>query len=94
MPKTILLAAATAATVAALSLAAASSAEARKYRRGGVQIFIGTPYVYGAYRPYYGPYDYRPVGMYYRPSYYDPYCRRWRWVYTRSGKAKRRCVAW
>ncbi len=91
MPRPILLAAATAATVAAMSLATAPSAEAHKHRHkhrwGGVSVVIGAPVVYGGYRYGYG----------YSPYYYrghEPYCRRFGWVYSRSGKAKWRCVAW
>lgn len=99
MSKPLVLAAMTAAMAAAFSLAGTSSAEARKYkyRHGGVSIHVGTPYFYGGDRPYYAPYYYRPAGVYYSPYYsgrYEPYCRRWGWVYSRSGKAKWRCVAW
>ena len=93
MSKPFLFAAATAATVAAMSLAAAPSAEARKhkYRYGGVSVVIGAPIVYGGYRHY----RHRHPGYY--PSYYrgyEPYCARWGWVYSRSGKARWGCVAW
>jgi hypothetical protein len=94
MSRTILLAVTTAATVAAMSLAAVPSAEARKHKHhhhkhrwGGVSVVVGAPIVYGGYR----------YGSGYSPYYYrghEPYCRRFGWVYSRSGKAKWRCVAW
>jgi hypothetical protein len=94
MPNPIPLAVATAVTLAAMSLVAAPEAEARKYkhRHAGVSIVIGAPVIYGGYRHYRRGYD----GYY--PSYYyrgfEPACLRWGWVYSRSGKAKWRCIAW
>lgn len=95
MSKFILPAAATIAAVAALSLAAAPSAEARKYhhRHGGVSVYFGGPIVYGGYRHY----RHRDTYGYASSSYYrgfEPRCYRWGWVHSRSGKAKWRCVAW
>ncbi len=94
MSKSILLAAATVAAVAALSLATAPNAEARKYHRhGGVSVYFGGPVVYGGYRHYRhrGYYGYA-TSSYYRG--FEPRCYRWGWVHSRSGKAKWRCVAW
>jgi hypothetical protein len=96
MSKPIFLVAATAAMIAATSLAAAPNAEAHKYRRGGgwggVYVAIGPPIVYGGY-DYYREGRY-VAGPYYYGGRYEPYCHRWGWVYSRSGKAKWRCVAW
>ena len=92
MSKPFFLAVAGSAAAAIVLLAAAPSAEAHRYRhRGGVSVVIGAPLLYGGYGYYnpryngYAPYGYRR---------YDPVCRRWGWVYSRSGKAKRRCIAW
>jgi hypothetical protein len=64
-------------------------------RSEGIQIFVGTPYEYNGYRPYYGPYMYGSptrsasngtyvgVGHGYGP---DAACRRWAWVHLRPGK--------
>jgi hypothetical protein len=94
MSKPIFLVAATAATIAATSLAAVPNAEA--HRRGGgwggVYVAIGPPIVYGGY-DYYREGRY-VAGPYYYGGRYEPYCHRWGWVYSRSGKAKWRCVAW
>jgi len=71
MTKTAHIAAAAAGIVAALSLGAAPSAEAHKYRHhsDGMVVFYGTPpSVYDGYRPYRGPYYYREVGLYQRPA--------------------------
>jgi hypothetical protein len=91
MSKPVFLAVATAAAVATLAVAAAPSAEAHRYRHrhGGVSVVIGAPFLYGGYG-YYSP-------RYYGPSYYrsyEPVCRRWGWVHSRSGRAKWRCIAW
>jgi hypothetical protein len=62
-------------------------------RREGVQVFIGTPYSYNGYRPYYGPYMYGPVGSRGGAAAYvgpgtgyggDNECRRWAWVHMRK----------
>lgn len=94
MPNPIFLATATAALIGVLSLAAAPSAEAHRYRHrhGGVSVVIGAPFLYGGYGYYSPRYDgyYAPYG--YRS--YEPVCRRWGWVHSRSGRAKWRCVAW
>ncbi|HWV81661.1 MAG TPA: hypothetical protein VNZ50_09555 [Hyphomicrobiaceae bacterium] len=94
MSKPYFLAITSAATVALVSLAAAPSAEAHRYHRhrhGGVSVVIGAPFFYGGYGyyPRYGGY-YAPYG--YRR--YEPVCRRWGWVHSRSGRAKWRCIAW
>ena len=94
MKKPYVLAVASAVTVATVSLAAAPSAEAHRYRHrhGGVSVVIGAPLLYGGYG-YYGP----RYGDYYAPRAYrgyEPACYRWGWVYSRSGKARWRCVAW
>ena len=80
-------------TLALMSFAAVSDAEAHRHRHRhvGVTVGIGGPVIYGGYRHY----DRR---HYYGPSYYyrgyEPVCRRWGWVHSRSGKAKWRCLAW
>jgi hypothetical protein len=94
MSKPYLLAIVTAATVALVSLAAAPSAEAHRYRHrhGGVSVVIGAPFFYGGYGYYSPRYDAYPPPYYYRG--YEPVCRRWGWVHSRSGRAKWRCIAW
>jgi hypothetical protein len=107
MSKAVVLAAATAAMVGALSIGTAPRAEAHKHRYwdGGVVFFYGRPYEgYNGYRPYYGPFYgrpagiFRPAGIVYRPFHAkrsEAYCRGWGWVYSRCGKyAKWRCLAW
>jgi hypothetical protein len=93
MSKPVFLVAATAAMIAATSLAAAPNAEAhRRGGWGGVYVAIGPPIVYGGYDHYReGRYV---AGPYYYGGRYEPYCHRWGWVYSRSGRAKWRCVAW
>jgi len=95
MSKLIGLAAA-AATVTAMSFAAAPAAEAgHRYHHGVSFSFFRT------HGPFYGQ-NYRPVGtfhaagIYYMPHGYrgEPFCRQWAWVYTRSGKQKWRCLDW
>ncbi len=73
MSKSAFLAAATAATFGALSLAAAPSAEAGGYKYGyrsdGVVVFVGSPpYAYDGYRPYRGPYYFVRSGIYQEPE--------------------------
>ncbi len=64
-------------------------------RREGVQVFIGTPYSYNGYRPYYGPYMYGPIGSRGSAAAYvgpgdgyggDNDCKRWAWVHIRKDK--------
>jgi hypothetical protein len=108
MSKSAVLAAATAAMLGALSIATAPSAEAHRYRYHSdrVVVFYGhPPHVYDGYRPYYGPYYYREVGLYQRPAgifrpggvVFRPfdaapsqiYCRRWGFTYTWHGRPKK-----
>lgn len=61
-------------------------------RPQGIQVFVGTPYEYNGYRPYYGPYMYGSpsrsgTNVVVGPDHGDGgVCRRWAWVHLRPGK--------
>lgn len=61
-------------------------------RPEGIQVFVGTPYEYNGYRPYYGPYMYGSpsrsgAGIYVGPNHEGGgVCRRWAWAHLRPGK--------